>query len=258
MSTTDKKPVRYFFYNDPLVTKPLREQHPDADDKTFKALLKEQWKTLSEEEKEKYKQMHKDQDLRHAQSSPVQVSSHLVSNPPTETTTLVAKRPRNAYIHYKTNPEVIEKAKEQDSSLKGKSLTSYLAKKWNEMSEEEKQPWVDKYNQEKQELLENPIMTTKKVKSKQVKTKQTYKQPKSALESYLMDHPDDTTDTWNSMTPEQQQPWIDKHLEEKEKLHSNPILIKPSTTNIDQLFELVLSLQKEVANLKSKIEAIEE
>ena len=56
------------------------------------------------------------------------------------------------------DPQVRSPVKEKNPNVKSSDLTKIIAKQWNELSEKEREPWVEKSNKEKSELRENPIM----------------------------------------------------------------------------------------------------
>ena len=253
---------RFFFFNDTDVTGPIRQTHPEISDKDLKEMLKEKWTELDSETRQKYQNMAD----KEANSTPI-------------TTIQVAKKAKNAYMQYITDPEIIQKAQLHDPTLKGKHLNKYLSTLWNQLSKEQQQPWVDKYQAEKQQLLDNPIMVTKK--SKNPLLTQTITQPKQAKTAFfhysqdlkvkqdLLDSNPNMTPTeikkllgsnWKSLTPEHQQPWIERHLEEKQQLQNNPIMItkkvkilQPIKTPLEQKVEL---LQEQLLDLTEKYQQV--
>lgn len=255
---------RFFFFNDPEVNGPLRQAHPEISDKDLKQMLKEKWKGLDDATRQKY------QDMADKEANPTPI-----------TTIQVPKKAKNAYMQYITDPEIIEKAQDHDPTLKGKHLNKYLSTLWNQLSKEQQQPWVDKYLAEKQQLLENPVMVAKK--SKKPTLTQTITQPKQAKTAFfhysqdpkvkqdlLGSHPNLSPNeikkmlgsNWKSMTPEQQQPWIDCHLEEKQQLLETPIMIskkvkiqQPIKTPLEQKVE---QLQEQLRDLTKKYHQVVE
>jgi hypothetical protein len=254
---------RFFFFNDPDVNGPIRQLNPNITDKELKQILKEKWKELDNESIQKYQDM-ADKD----------------ANQTSNTTVLVPKKAKNAYMQYITDSEIIQKAQDLDPSLKGKYLNKHLSTLWNQLSKDQQQPWVDKYQEDKQKLLDNPVMITKKSKKpavtqtitqhKQAKTPFFhYSQDTKVKQDHLDSHPNMTPNelkkllgsNWKSMTPEQQQPWIDRHDEEKKQLLETPIMItkkvKIQADLIKTSLELKIEeLQEQVRDLTEKYQQV--
>ena len=170
MTTVNKMTSRTFYYNDPKVLGPLRQQQPDISDSDLKKRLKAQWKTLSTEDKKPYEDMLKQSQtpVQHQQQTVTKSKAEKVVSP--QEKKMIAKKPKNPYIQYITDKDIVAQAKTQDPTVKGKTLNQFLSKQWNGMSIEERQPWVSLYEEEKKQLQENPVMVEKKSKRSKNKT----------------------------------------------------------------------------------------
>ena len=142
--------IYYQLRNDEVI-ETAEDENPDLNKAEIKQLLKDQWEVLDDEDKLPFEEMSE------ASKSPMKASKKSPKKSP-KSEGERAKRGKSAWIHYFTDPEVREEMDE-----KGKELMKALSGKWKTMTDEEKEPWVEKALKEKQELEENPIMVEKKV-----------------------------------------------------------------------------------------------
>jgi len=141
------------YTKDTTIRKDIRDQHPEWSVSQVMSEIASRWKALSVEDRQKYID----------QSNKEKISS--ISSI-THTTVTKAKRSRTPYMFYLYDPKIREPVRTNNPEFKPSDITSYIAKKWNALSLDDKQPWVDMSQKEKQELAENPIMisVTKKKK----------------------------------------------------------------------------------------------
>ena len=71
------------------------------------------------------------------------------------------KRSRNAWNHYFSDPDVRSKHEER-----GKELMKVLSSQWKEMTDDDKQPWIDAAAKEKADLEKNPQYVKKSPRKK--------------------------------------------------------------------------------------------
>ena len=156
--------IYYYLRNDEVI-ETAEEENPDLNKTEIKQLLKDQWELLDDDDKLPFEEMSEaskspmkasKKSPKKSPKSPMKASKSPKKSPTSDGER--AKRGKSAWIHYFTDPEVREKMDE-----KGKELMKALSGKWKTMTDEEKEPWVEKALMEKQELEENPIMVEKKV-----------------------------------------------------------------------------------------------
>ena len=91
------------------------------------------YKKLSDKEKAKFNQMIEEQKLKAIASGDFEKPK--------------PKKPKSAYIYFINDPEIVSFYKEQ--GFKGIKINSEASKRWKEMSDEEKEPYVKKYEESK-------------------------------------------------------------------------------------------------------------
>jgi predicted Fe-S protein YdhL (DUF1289 family) len=100
--------------------------------------LKEKWENLSEGERHTYFELCEDM-------------------------VKIAKRAKS-YMHFSNNQEIRNKIKTDHSDWSVTQIAIELGKQWKQLSEKERQKWVDLSNKEKEDLLKTPIYIFKKKK----------------------------------------------------------------------------------------------
>ena len=146
----------YFYTHDKEQVKEIQEENPEAVMKEVRKILKEQWEVLEDEEKEPWEEMSlksKKSPKNSPKNSPKGEGKY-------------KKRAKTAWIHFFTDPDI-----RSTHTEKGKHLMKVLSEEWKGMSVDEKQPWVDKHEAEKEELAENPVLKVRKSPSPRKSTK---------------------------------------------------------------------------------------
>ena len=69
-------------------------------------------------------------------------------------------------MFYLYDPSIRDPVKLDNPEFKPSDITSFIAKQWNTLSLQAKQPWIDKSLKERQELTDNPIMVSVTKKKK--------------------------------------------------------------------------------------------
>lgn len=195
----------WYYKNDETVMSEVRKTNPEMSSKDLKTLLGQQWKGLTPDQKAPYERMvivskEEKLDLEYDEippnienldsnktieedeildqgnleeevptsSSSSSSSSSMSSNPNSEETGKPLpegkkyKQPKSSFMHFLYDPLV----REEHPNFSGKELTKHLSTLWNQMSQEEKKPWVEKHQNEKDDLKKNPILIDKKMSKK--------------------------------------------------------------------------------------------
>lgn len=187
-----QKTALWYYKNDSALQDQIKKQNPEMDSKQIKQQLKQQWKNMTPNEKSPYERMviinkQSELDLECEEVPPeietkqetldeevLQEETTSVETTSVEKTSqdeimpdgMKPKQAKSSFMHFLYDKQIRDKYPE----CKGKELTKKLSKQWNDMSDSEKKPWVDKHLEEKQELIENPQYVTKKRQGKKVKT----------------------------------------------------------------------------------------
>ena len=155
---TKRPPTAYnFVTKDSALKEKLRAAHPDWSHQEMMSEFARLWKEgFSEEEKQKY----------YDQAKEARENWTPLDDSDTNETTQKAKRAQSAYFHFAASRR--GHLKQENPSLKITDLSKLIGAEWKELSDEDKQPFVDHHEKEKKELLENPIYIEKKVKKSKV------------------------------------------------------------------------------------------
>lgn len=141
------------YTKDTTIRNEIREQHPEWSVSQIMSEIATRWKALSNDDRQKYVD----------QSNKEKISS---INNITHTTITKAKRSRTPYMFYLYDPSIRDPVKLDNPEFKPSDITSFIAKQWNTLSLEARQPWIDKSLKERQELADNPIMVSVTKKKK--------------------------------------------------------------------------------------------
>ena len=189
----------WYYKNDDTVMSEVRKTNPEMSSKDLKTLLGQQWKGLTPDQKAPYERMvivskEEKLDLEYdeippnienlylsknieddildqgnlEEEIPTLNSISMSSNPNSEDTEKPLpegkkyKQPKSSFMHFLYDPLV----REEHPDFSGKELTKHLSTLWNQMSQEEKKPWVEKHQNEKDDLKKNPILIDKKKSKK--------------------------------------------------------------------------------------------
>jgi hypothetical protein len=163
----------YFYTHDKELVNEIQEENPEADVKEVRKILKEQWEVLDEDEKEPWEEMslksQKKSPKKSVEKSPKKSAVSAKETSPKKSPKVKGqynKRAKTAWIHFFTDDDI-----RSSHTEKGKHLMKVLSEKWKGMSDDEKQPWVDKHETQKEELAENPILKIRKSPSPRKSTK---------------------------------------------------------------------------------------
>jgi len=145
-----KAPSPYVLYvHDPANKNPIKEQFPDKAPKEIVSILAAKWNQLSDEEKKPWVLKHEEK------------KAELIANPQpravsNKTPGVKYKRAKSAYIQYSTDPKIRAPIVEANPEAKPNEITKLISAQWNGLTTEEKQPYQDLYEKERQELIDNP------------------------------------------------------------------------------------------------------
>lgn len=151
---TKRPPTAYnFVTKDTALKEKLREAHPDWSHQEMMSEFARLWKEeFSEEEKQKYY----DQAKEAKDNWTPQEDSDSTE------TTQKAKRAQSSYFHFAATRR--GPLKQENPTHKVTDLSKLIGAEWKQLTEEDKQPFLDLHEKEKKDLLENPIYIEKKVK----------------------------------------------------------------------------------------------
>lgn len=155
--TSKRPPTAYnFVTKDTALKERLRLEHPDWTHQEMMSEFSRLWtEGFSEEEKQKYFDQAK--EARDNWSPPDDTKKEI---------TQIAKRAQSAYLHFAASRR--EELKKENPSLKITEMSKIIGNEWKELSEDEKQPFIEKHEKEKLDLLENPVYREKKIKKHKV------------------------------------------------------------------------------------------
>ena len=125
----------------------IQEENPEV-----RKILKEPWEEL-DDDKEPCEEMSLNTQKKSPKKSPKKVQQKnveksLAKSPKVEGK--YKKRAKTAWIHFFTDPDI-----RSTHTEKGKHLMKVLSEKWKGMSDDERQPWVDKHKTEKEDRDED-------------------------------------------------------------------------------------------------------
>ena len=152
-----RPPTAYnFVTKDSELKDRLRGEHPEWSHQNMMSECARLWKEgFSDEEKQKYLDLAKE------------ASDNWV--PPDDDsieTIKKHKRPQSAYFHFAASRR--GSLKEENPKLKVTELSKLIGAEWKELTEDDKKPFIDLHEKEKQELIDNPIIIEKKIKKPKV------------------------------------------------------------------------------------------
>ena len=178
----------YYYKNDSNNIQTIKSEFPTYNPKEVKAELTKRWKQLTPVDKEPFNRMITDPseledlvyDIVPGQPSTLPTESSIelsiesllknhslemenspveIENSPVEVEKqFVYKKAKSSFMHYQHDPLI------RDSFGLSKKTPSEFSKKWKTLTIEEKKPWVDKYEQEKALLNDNPVKVEKRVR----------------------------------------------------------------------------------------------
>lgn len=145
-----------YFTKDQETRSKIKTENPDWNNSQIMAHLGELWRDLSDEDKKPYQELSKQ-----AKDSWVEP----VEEEPEEPINTRPKKAKSPYFQYLYDPDIRKPMVTEHPDWKPKQLTTAIAVQWNKLSDTEKQPWVDKMEAEKEELLNSPILIEVKRKN---------------------------------------------------------------------------------------------
>lgn len=156
-----RAPTAYnFLTKDKELRQKIKDEHPDWNHTDIMAEYARLWKTeWTDEQRKPYEELAKKAKEEFIATEDSQDGGEIE-------TVKVKKRAKTAFIFYLYDPKVREPVQEANKDYKPKDLTSHISKMWKLLTDEEKKPWEELSNKQKQEYLENPIYEEKKVKVK--------------------------------------------------------------------------------------------
>ena len=155
---TKRAPTAYnFLTKDKDLRTKMKSDHPDWTQNDIMEEYGRLWKEMSNEDKQKYVDQ-----AEQAKESFVPSPSSTNEKEYVTKTTLV--RAKTAFMHYLYDPNIRGPIKEENKEYKPSDLTQHISKMWGGLNDDEKKPWEEKSEKQKQELLDNPQYKTKKVK----------------------------------------------------------------------------------------------
>lgn len=146
-----KRPCTSYIYFSNDVRKNLQEKNPELKPKQLAAKIGELWKGLTDVQKVPYENLYKDAkakfDIAKANYVPAagfeveEKSSKKVKDPN------APKKPKNSFMFFcEENRDLV---KEKNASFSPKEVTKKLAETWRDLSDDEKQKYKDKADQDK-------------------------------------------------------------------------------------------------------------
>jgi hypothetical protein len=156
-----RAPTAYnFLTKDKELRQKIKDEHPDWNHTDIMAEYARLWKMeWTDEQRKPYEELAKKAKEEFIATEESQDGGEIE-------TVKVKKRAKTAFIFYLYDPKVRDPVQEAHPEYKPKDLTSHISKMWKLLSDEDKKPWEDLSNKQKQEFLENPIYEEKKVKVK--------------------------------------------------------------------------------------------
>ena len=148
--------------------------------------------------------------------------------------------------------EMETKLKDNSIKVKVVEITKKIALQWKELTKEDKKPWEDKHTKEKEELLENPVMKTKKTK----KLKKTNKPKKVKSDSVKgpMSTNDLETNEALSMLCKQ----LDVTNNSYPQLDSTPNDSKSLEKEVTELKNTLTNQQKQIDKQRQEIDTLKQ
>lgn len=127
--------------------------------KTIQELSKD-WNSLSKKEQNKYKKLSDKEKEKFNVMIEEQKKQAIASG---DFDKPKPKKPKSAYIYFVNDPENIQFYKEQ--GIKGIKINTESSKRWREMTDEEKEPYVKKYEESRKEYEKQMEVYYKEVKA---------------------------------------------------------------------------------------------
>jgi hypothetical protein len=149
-----------FYIGDQDQLDEAQEAYPDFSDAQIREHLEEQWEELDDEDRAPYEAL---VIAASKKKKPIKKKSPKKKAPKRAPKASLETRPKkacNAYFHFMKHHR--ETGEHEET---GAALTKVLSALWRKLTPEEKEPWEEASELEKQELLQNPIMVPTKKRS---------------------------------------------------------------------------------------------
>ena len=213
------------FTMDETVKAQVKDENPDADFGAQSKLLGAKWKTLSTEDRQPY----------HTTSNAEKAS--LASNSETSGVTITTKqrkRARSAYTLYSSDEKVREVVKSSNPDADFGAQSKIIAAQWKELSETDRQPYVEASEAEKTEMIATKLATgqplTGKVRKRARSAYTLYTMDDEVKSKVKVDHPDASfTDfskilaaQWKTLTDQDREKYTIASGKEKEEMAEKP------------------------------------
>ena len=158
-----RAPTAYnFLTKDKELRQKLKDEHPEWNHTDIMAEYARLWKTeWTDEQRKPYEELAKKAKEEFIATEEPQESGKVE-------TVQVKKRAKTAFIFYLYDPKVRDPVKQAHPEYKPKDLTSHISKLWKLLTDQDKKPWEELSNKQKQEYLENPVYEEKKKKVKKI------------------------------------------------------------------------------------------
>ena len=171
----------------------LKTEEPTLTTTQIVSRLAAIWRNLNNEDKQKYEKMALEDKKRYEE----EIKQYNPENPETENSSS-PKRPLTSYLYFCN--ETRDAIKKEFPVFSGKQITTELGKRWKQLSDEEKKPFVEKqkldrerYDNEKSKhspnetkRKEKPVKETKKEKEKPVKETKKEKPVKETKKHFVV------------------------------------------------------------------------
>jgi hypothetical protein len=149
-----------FYIGDQQQRDEAQEAYPDFSDAQIREHLEEQWEELDDEDRAPYEAL---VIAASKKKKPIKKKSPKKKAPKKSPKASLETRPKkacNAYFHFMQHHR--ESGEHEET---GAALTKVLSALWRKLTPEEKEPWEEESEREKEELLQNPIMIPTKKRS---------------------------------------------------------------------------------------------
>lgn len=136
-----------FLTKDKELRSQLLKENPEWSQSDLMVKYGELWRSWTPEQRQKYIDQ-----ANEAKQSFVPTNQTRTNN------IMRKKRAKTPYFHYLYDEDTRKEIEKNNPGIKQARLTKIAAERWNNLTESQKQPWYLKYEEEKKQLLENPIM----------------------------------------------------------------------------------------------------
>jgi hypothetical protein len=148
--------------------------------------------------------------------------------------------------------EMETKLKDNSIKVKVVEITKKIALQWKELTKEDKKPWEDKHTKEKEELLENPVMKTKKTK-KLKKTNKPKKVKSDSVKAPMITNDLETNEALSMLCKQ-----LDVTNNSYPQLDSTPNDSKSLEKEVTELKNTLTNQQKQIDTQRQEIDTLKQ